>query len=306
MPRTPPARGASRSCIAEAIGIDPDLAWDEDGACYLTWHVLDFTVAATAFARPRSTSPPAPSRAALPGVAGQRHADGRRPAPLPDRRYWYLMLAEGGTERGHCVTVARALDPRGPFESCPWNPVFTHRSSTHPVQNVGHADLVETPDGEWAAVYLGARTRGSTPGFHVLGRETFLAGVDWSTVGPSSTKQDSTYPRWIRHSLTGSPIPDSIRDGSCQAVSRAAWPRSNRAGVSDSSSRSEAPLSSVLASGTSPGRPRWCSTAQDDFRCVSTNVIGPGFHTTANEWWLKCASGRCVKCSPQRRCRGVR
>jgi hypothetical protein len=56
--------------------------------------------------------------------------------------------------------------------------VFTHRSSDHPVQNVGHADLVETPEAGWAAVYLGARPRGSTPGFHVLGRETFLAGVE--------------------------------------------------------------------------------------------------------------------------------
>lgn len=93
--------------------------------------------------------------------------------------YWYMMLAEGGTERGHCVTVARAPSPRGPFESCPWNPIFTHRSSSHPVQNVGHADLVETPTGDWAAVYLGVRPRGSTPGFHVLGRETFLSGVDW-------------------------------------------------------------------------------------------------------------------------------
>ena len=78
--------------------------------------------------------------------------------------YWYLMLAEGGTERGHSVTIARGPSPRGPFESCPRNPVFTHRSSDHPVQNVGHADLVETPDGDWAAVYLGARPRGSTPG----------------------------------------------------------------------------------------------------------------------------------------------
>ncbi|BDZ65090.1 hypothetical protein GCM10025877_20280 [Agromyces mangrovi Wang et al. 2018] len=47
------------------------------------------------------------------------------------------------------------------------------------MQNVGHADLVQGPDGRWAAVYLGVRPRGSTPGFHVLGRETFLAGVDW-------------------------------------------------------------------------------------------------------------------------------
>jgi hypothetical protein len=93
--------------------------------------------------------------------------------------YWYLVLAEGGTERGHGVTVARGPTPWGPFESGPNNPVFTRRSTIHPVQNVGHADLVQTVDGGWAAVYLGARPRGSTPGFHVLGRETFLAGVDW-------------------------------------------------------------------------------------------------------------------------------
>jgi hypothetical protein len=28
-------------------------------------------------------------------------------------------------------------------------------------------------------VYLGVRPKGSTPGFHVLGRETFIAGIDW-------------------------------------------------------------------------------------------------------------------------------
>lgn len=47
------------------------------------------------------------------------------------------------------------------------------------MQSVGHADLVQAPDGSWAAVYLGVRPRGSTPGYHVLGRETFLAGVSW-------------------------------------------------------------------------------------------------------------------------------
>ena len=29
--------------------------------------------------------------------------------------HWYLMIAEGGTERGHGVSIARADDPRGPF-----------------------------------------------------------------------------------------------------------------------------------------------------------------------------------------------
>jgi xylan 1,4-beta-xylosidase len=93
--------------------------------------------------------------------------------------WWYLLIAEGGTERGHCVSVARSRDITGPFEGAPHNPVFSHRSTRHPVQNVGHADLVEHPDGAWAAVYLGTRPRGTTPYFHVNGRETFVAGVDW-------------------------------------------------------------------------------------------------------------------------------
>ncbi|WP_194396204.1 glycoside hydrolase family 43 protein [Microbacterium atlanticum] len=166
--------------VPEAIGIDPDLCWDEDGTCYLTWHVLDFTVGGQGIRQApidlgtgRLLEPHYPVWQG----SGMPMAEGPHLYQIGD--YWYIMLAEGGTERGHCVTIARGPSPRGPFESCSWNPIFTHRSSSHPVQNVGHADLVQTPDGTWAAVYLGARPRGSTPGFHVLGRETFLAGVDW-------------------------------------------------------------------------------------------------------------------------------
>jgi hypothetical protein len=166
--------------VPEAIGIDPDLCWDEGGVCYLTWHVLDFTAggqdirqAPIDLASGRLLEPPYPVWQG----SGMPVAEGPHMYQIGDR--WYIMLAEGGTERGHSVTIARGPGPRGPFEPCPWNPVFTHRSSPHPVQNVGHADLVRMPTGDWAAVYLGVRPRGSTPGFHVLGRETFLAGVEW-------------------------------------------------------------------------------------------------------------------------------
>jgi Glycosyl hydrolases family 43 len=166
--------------VPEAIGIDPDLCWDEQGQSYLTWHVLDFTVGGQGIRQApidlqtgRLQEPDYP----IWQGSGMPAAEG--PHLYRIGAYWYILLAEGGTERGHCVTAARSRSLRGPFEPCPWNPVFTHRSSTHPVQSVGHADLVETPDGRWAAVYLGARPRGSTPGFHVLGRETFLAAVDW-------------------------------------------------------------------------------------------------------------------------------
>lgn len=166
--------------IPQAIGIDPDLSWDEDGTCYLTWHVLDFTVGGQGIRQaPIDLGTGRLLEPEYPVWQGSGMPIAEGPHLYRIGEHWYLMLAEGGTERGHSVTIARGPSPRGPFESCPWNPVFTHRSSDHPVQNVGHADLVEGPDGEWAAVYLGARPRGSTPGFHVLGRETFLSGVEF-------------------------------------------------------------------------------------------------------------------------------
>lgn len=36
--------------------------------------------------------------------------------------WYYMMVAEGGTEYGHMVTYARSKDPYGPFESYPGKP----------------------------------------------------------------------------------------------------------------------------------------------------------------------------------------
>jgi xylan 1,4-beta-xylosidase len=98
--------------------------------------------------------------------------------------WWYLLIAEGGTARGHAVSAARSRSITGPYEGNPANPIFTHRSTADPVQSTGHADLVELPSGQWAAVYLGVRPRGFTPQFHVNGRETFLAAVRWEDDWP--------------------------------------------------------------------------------------------------------------------------
>lgn len=42
--------------------------------------------------------------------------------------WYYLMVAEGGTEYGHMVTYARSKDPYGPFEAYAQNPVLTNRN----------------------------------------------------------------------------------------------------------------------------------------------------------------------------------
>ncbi|WNM26606.1 family 43 glycosylhydrolase [Demequina capsici] len=162
--------------VPGTVGIDPDLAWDDDGTCLLTWR---------GFAPPGihqvPIDPRTGERLGEEGVVwqGTGLADTEGPHLIRRGDWWYLIVAEGGTHLGHGVSVARSRSPRGPFEAHPSNPFFSHRSTPHPVQAVGHADLVELADGSWAMVHLGIRQTGSHPGFHVLGRETFLAGVEW-------------------------------------------------------------------------------------------------------------------------------
>ncbi|MBN1130912.1 MAG: family 43 glycosylhydrolase [Chitinispirillaceae bacterium] len=95
--------------------------------------------------------------------------------------YYYLMSAEGGTGNDHREVVQRSASPWGPYTASPINPVASHRTSpSHPFQAIGHADIVETPDGWWL-VCLGIRQKGGS--YHHLGRETFLAPLTWNADG---------------------------------------------------------------------------------------------------------------------------
>jgi beta-xylosidase len=161
--------------LPEIRGIDPDLAWDEDGACWCTYSGA--TGVEQVRIDPETGETFGPPQRMWSGTPGARYPE----APHLYRigGYWYLLISEGGTERGHSVSIARGPSPAGPFEPCPANPILTHRGVAHPVQNTGHADLVQAPDGSWWMLALGVRPRGGTPGWHVLGRETFAARVDW-------------------------------------------------------------------------------------------------------------------------------
>jgi xylan 1,4-beta-xylosidase len=91
---------------------------------------------------------------------------------------YYLLIAEGGTEYGHMATVARADTPWGPWESCPFNPILTHRNHQGDgISGTGHSDIFQAHDGNWWAVFLAFRPVDGM--WHHLGRETFLAPVTW-------------------------------------------------------------------------------------------------------------------------------
>ncbi|MEH7155746.1 glycoside hydrolase family 43 protein [Neobacillus drentensis] len=112
--------------------------------------------------------------------------------------YYYLMIAEGGTEHFHAVTIARSKHIFDYYEGYAGNPILTHRhlGKQYPICNVGHADFVELKNGEWYAVILGSRL---IEGYHKnLGRETFISPVvwedGWPVISPGTGKVEWSYP----------------------------------------------------------------------------------------------------------------
>jgi len=98
--------------------------------------------------------------------------------------WYYMMLAEGGTEHGHHVNILRSKSLFGPYESNPANPILSHfnmKMQDSPLQGLGHADLVQAPDSSWWMICLGYRISGYL--LHVMGRETCLAPVEWEKDG---------------------------------------------------------------------------------------------------------------------------
>jgi len=157
-------------------GIDPSLFFDSDGSViYTTAHEGALQSRIDVTTGKLLTEP----RVVWAGTGGQ--------FPEGPHLYWhkdwyYLLMSEGGTEYGHMITMARCRTPWGPFEPCARNPLLTHRSQKSPIQGVGHADLIDTAEGEWFAVSLGFRPNGYPPCYH-LGRETYLTPVVWSGDG---------------------------------------------------------------------------------------------------------------------------
>ena len=114
---------------------------------------------------------------------------------------YFLMCAEGGTSDQHSEVIFRSDSPMGEYK--PWNrnPILTQRhlaaNRRNAVTCTGHADLIQTPEGEWWGVFLGCRP--TSKGFENLGRETFLMPVRWSEDGfPFFLEGDETVPVVIR------------------------------------------------------------------------------------------------------------
>ncbi len=171
---TDPAKGWSDPVWLEQGGIDPSLYF-EDGKCYLVSNP-DVGISICEI-DPITGQQLTESRRIWEGTGG-RHPEA--PHIYKKDGYYYLLCAEGGTEMGHSVTIARSRNILGPYTPNPSNPILTHfckDAQSNPIQGTGHADLIQAPDGSWWAVCLAFRQQDGA--HHLLGRETYLAPVRW-------------------------------------------------------------------------------------------------------------------------------
>ncbi|HVT79553.1 MAG TPA: family 43 glycosylhydrolase, partial [Phycisphaerae bacterium] len=175
-------------------GIDPDLFFDDDGKCYVT----------------SCDDPPQPQYNGHRAMKLQAlDLEQKKPVgektiiidggtDLAQHPIWcegphlykingkyFAMCAQGGTGPAHSEVMFKSDNVRGPY--LPWdkNPILSQMglpaNRPDPVTCTGHADLVQTQNGEWYAVFLGCRPYQA--GFYNTGREAFMLPVTWTPDG---------------------------------------------------------------------------------------------------------------------------
>jgi xylan 1,4-beta-xylosidase len=194
-------------------GFDPSLFHDDDGRKYLVNMLWDHRPGHNRFGgivlqeySPREQRLVGERRQIFQGTA-----IGFTEGPHLYRRngYYYLLTAEGGTGWGHAVTLARSRELTGPYELHPDGYLLTarHRPDIE-LQRAGHADLVETQNGETYLVHLCGRPLRNR-GRCTLGRETAIQRMAWSADDWLRTADGEGVPRVEVEApeLTAQPFP---------------------------------------------------------------------------------------------------
>lgn len=212
--------------LGEVDGIDPSLFFDDDGKAYILnnggpvgqplyeghraiW-IQEFDPVATAMIGPRTLIVNG-------GVdISQQPVWIEGPHIYKRDGWYYLSAAEGGTAVDHSQVILRSRSVRGPYEPGPNNPILTQRhldpGRPFPITSAGHADFVQTPDGDWWTIFLAVRPYRED--YHNIGRETFLLPVDWSGEWPTILSGNATIPHVApRPNLPAQPRPEVPMSG---------------------------------------------------------------------------------------------
>lgn len=175
-------------------GIDPDLFFDDDGKVYFTstFGSTDLGYPDSGYFAIWTTEIDIKTGNSLTEARFQVQSQYTNPrlteAPhlFKLNGKYHLITADSGTDIDHKTVHYMGDTPYGPWKADPNNPLlFNGRDRSQPILATGHADLVQTPGGDWYAVFLATRPQNPTnsTGHPQLGRETFMAPAKWTSDG---------------------------------------------------------------------------------------------------------------------------
>lgn len=185
--------------LIDGVGGDPSLFWDDDGTCWCSYSKMGGPNGGIVNRQLDLTTFQLVGEEYYLWNGNAYDAHSPESSHIYKKDGWYyLLIAEGGTEHYHATTIARSKNLNGPYKNYRGNPILSHGhlSMYHEIVNIGHSDFVETQNGAWYMVSLASRPYG---GYHKnLGRETFIMPVIWESgwpiVSPGTGKCEMEYP----------------------------------------------------------------------------------------------------------------
>lgn len=201
------------------FGFDPSLFHDEDGRKYMVSMVTDHRVPKK-YAGRIILQEYDPEKKRMKGPAREIY-QGKKiflegPHIFKRKGWYYLFSADTGTGEGHGQTIQRSKSVWGPYEMYKnekmkrtsdleaYSILTSRHNPEYLLQKAGHADLVETQNGEWYAVHLCGRALEKrnpedAPRFpgarrYPLGRETAIQKMRWTKDGWLELASGDTLP----------------------------------------------------------------------------------------------------------------
>lgn len=200
----------SEPVYLNSSGFDPSLFHDKDGRKWLLNEIWDYRMTTGNKSAGIVMQEFNPTKKALIGPVykifdGTELAKTEAPHLYQYGDYYYLITAEGGTGKGHSVTVCRSKEIMGPYELDPKNPMLTASDKPESLlQCSGHGSIVQTPLGNWYMVYLATRPLQKKAA--ILGRETAIEEVYWTKDGWIRLVTGENGPSLLTEIITEEPV----------------------------------------------------------------------------------------------------